>query len=45
MLWCALHVRDIAESMQRVKAENAGSYKGLELPVVENDCGGQALAI
>ena len=36
MMWCALHIRDIAEKMKKLKDKNAGTYKGLELNDVES---------
>lgn len=36
MMWCALHIRDIADKMKKLKDKNAGTYKGLELHDVED---------
>ena len=36
MMWCALHIREIAENMKKLKDKNAGTYKGLELNDVES---------
>ena len=31
MAWCASHVRDIVERVERIKEHNSGAYSGLEL--------------
>ena len=36
MMWCALHIREIADNMKKLKDKNAGTYKGLELNDVES---------
>lgn len=36
MMWCASHVKEIADRMKMLQAENAGTYKGLELRGVED---------
>jgi len=36
MMWCALHIKDIADKMKKLKDRNAGTYKGLELHDVED---------
>ena len=36
MMWCATHVKEICDRMKNLQAENAGTYKGLELRGVDD---------
>jgi len=36
MMWCAVHIKDIANKMKKLRAKDSGTYKGLELGDVED---------